>query len=176
MKKQKHLHSHCTENISLLWLSIFISEHFSWDAQKFTLENNKLAKPSPWKVGTARIRAVNVLPDQVNTPLIPSPGWGWLSSPLDLTIKSKTFWLRTDELDLQHGHIFTEDGRAPRLLRHQGIQIISTPEHGAMNAIQKKSIFTHAVAYIYTHNQKNYILCHNPVLWNSCTFWTLLVR
>lgn len=150
MKKQKQLHSHCTERISLLWLSVFISESFSWDAQKLTLENNKLAKPSPWKVGTARIRVINVLPKQVNTPLIPSPGCGWLSSLLDLASKmSKAFWLRTDELDLQYGHIFTEDGKPLRLLQHQGFQIISPPEHGTVNAIQKMSFFTHADVYIY---------------------------
>lgn len=149
MKKQKQLHCHCTERISLLWLSVFISEHFSWEAQKLTLENSKLAKPSPWKVGTASIRVINFLPNQVNTTLIPSPGCGWLSSPLDLAIKSKAFWLRTDELGLRYGHILTEDGRVLRLLQHQGFQHVSPPEHGAVNAIQKKLFFTHTDMYVY---------------------------
>lgn len=55
---------------------LFISERFSRDAQKLILEYKKLAKPRPWKVGTARIRISNVLPNQVNTPLIPIPGCG----------------------------------------------------------------------------------------------------
>lgn len=62
---------------TLLWLSVLLPENFHRDTQKLTLESNKLVKPTPWKVGTLRIKVIKVLPNKVNSEFLAQTTGDW---------------------------------------------------------------------------------------------------